>query len=66
MRQGKFFKIFHIFHKFFNFLTFRADFNDEKIQISEEMKKLLKLIFERDPNKRITAQKIAEYPWLNQ
>ena len=57
MRQGKFLKIL----KFF-----RADFNDEKIQISEEMKKLLKLIFERDPNKRITAQKIAEYPWLNQ
>ena len=42
------------------------DFNKNGVTISEEMKKLLMHLFEKDPEKRFTADDIVNYPWLNQ
>ena len=42
------------------------DFNKNGITISEEMKKLLMHILEKDPEKRFTANDIVNYPWLNE
>ena len=42
------------------------DFNKNGVTISEEMKKLLTHLFEKDPEKRFTADDIVNYPWLNQ
>ena len=42
------------------------DFNKNGVIISEEMKKLLMHLFEKDPEKRFTADDIVNYPWLNQ
>ena len=41
------------------------DFNKNGVTISEEMKKLLMHLFEKDPEKRFTADDIVNYPWLN-
>lgn len=40
------------------------DFNRNGVNISEEMKKLLKGILEKEPDKRLTAGDIVNYPWL--
>ena len=42
------------------------DFNKNGVTISEEMKKLLMHLFEKDPEKRFTADDIVNYTWLNQ
>ena len=42
------------------------DFNKNGVTISEEMKKLLMHLFEKDPEKIFTADDIVNYPWLNQ
>ena len=42
------------------------DFNKNGVNISEEMKKLLKGILEKDPDKRLTAEDIVNYPWLKE
>ena len=42
------------------------DFNKNGIKISEEMKKLLTHILEKDPEKRFKADDILNYPWLNE
>ena len=42
------------------------DFNKNRVTISEEMKKLLMHLFEKDSEKRFTAYDIVNYPWLNQ
>jgi [calcium/calmodulin-dependent protein kinase] kinase len=42
------------------------DFNKNGVTISDEMKKLLMHLFEKDPEKRFTADDIVNYPWLNQ
>ena len=41
------------------------DFNKNGVTISEEMKKLLGHLFEKDPEKRFTASDIVNYPWLS-
>ena len=42
------------------------DFNKNGITISEEMKKLLTHILEKDPEKRFKADDILNFPWLNE
>ena len=42
------------------------DYNKNGINISDEMKKLLQHILEKDPEKRFTANDIVNYPWLNE
>lgn len=44
----------------------KFDYNKNGIKISEEMKKLLSHILEKDPNKRFTAKDIVEYQWLKE
>ena len=42
------------------------DFNKNGIYISEEMRKLLEHILDKDPEKRFTADDIVNYPWLKE
>ena len=42
------------------------DYNKNGITISEEMKEFLKHLFEKDPEKRFTADDIVNYPWLKE
>ena len=42
------------------------DYNKNGITISEDMKKLLQHLLEREPEKRFTANDIINYPWLNE
>ena len=42
------------------------DYNKNGITISEDMKKLLQHVLEREPEKRFTANYIINYPWLNE
>ena len=42
------------------------DYNKNGITISEEMRQLLNRIFEKDPEKRFTADDIVNYPWLKE
>jgi len=42
------------------------DFNKNGVTISEDMKKLLKNILQKDPDKRFTAEDIVNYPWLKE
>ena len=42
------------------------DYNKNGITISEEMKQFLNHLFEKDPEKRFTADDIINYPWLKE
>ena len=42
------------------------DYNKNGVTISDDMKKLLQHLMEKDPEKRFTANDIVNYPWLNE
>ena len=44
----------------------KVDLNRNGIKISEELRNLLSHIFEKDPEKRYTANDIVNDPWLNE
>ena len=43
----------------------KVNYNKNGIKISDDMKKLLGHILEKDPKKRYTAKQISEDHWLN-
>lgn len=44
----------------------KFDYNKNGITISEEMKQFLNHLFEKEPEKRFTADDIVNYPWLKE
>ena len=42
------------------------DYNKNGVTISDEMKKLLERILDKEPEKRLTANDIVNYPWLKE